>query len=129
MKTRSEFDSSLELKALFVKELRAWSTRHNAGIKELARRCGVSASYLAHIGRYGRIPSKPILLLLILNFEIKDPQTFLAAAGVQEPWPYQTGTHLIERSSESEPGFLSVRLDMNGLVEALAGAIREKAGG
>jgi hypothetical protein len=129
MKPRSEFETSLELKALFLRELRAWSARHNAGLKDLAQRCGVSASYLAHIGRYGRIPSKPILLLLILNFEMKDPQALLSAAGVQEPWPYQTGTHLIEAKTQSDPGFLSVRLDMNGLVEALAGAIREKTGG
>lgn len=129
MKPRSEFETSPELKALFLKELRAWSTRHNAGLKELAKRCGVSSSYLAHIGRYGRIPSKPILLLLVLNFEMREPEQLLRAAGVQESWPYQAGTLLVESSTQDEPGFLSVKLDMNGLVEALAGAIRDKSSG
>ncbi len=114
---------------LFVKELKLWSARHGLGVKELASRCGVSPSYLAHIGRYGRIPSKPIILLLALNFEMREPELLLKAAGIHDAWPFNVGTRLSESCAEDDPGFLSVKLDMNGLVEALTGAMRNRTTG
>jgi transcriptional regulator with XRE-family HTH domain len=119
------FETSAELKALFARELRSWRTRHRLSIDDLAQRCGVSPSYLAHVGRYGRVPGKPVLLLLALNFELPDPSLLLKAAGLSDPWPFAPGTRLMEQEAPAN-GFLSVRLDMNGFVEALKSAIKDQ---
>jgi hypothetical protein len=92
-------------------------------MEELAQRCGVSRSYLAHIGRYGRVPGKPVLLLLALNFELQDPALLLRAARASDPWPFPTTTRLSDQDTASS-GFLSVKLDINGFVDALKSAIK-----
>jgi ABC-type amino acid transport substrate-binding protein len=120
-----DFETSSELKKLFNQELDAWCARHKLGLEELSARCGVSRSYLAHIGRYGRIPSKPVLLLLALNFGMKDPSTILRAAKIDEPWPFDRGAE-INRSETPANGFLSVKLDMEGFVDAIKGVVRDQ---
>jgi transcriptional regulator with XRE-family HTH domain len=117
------FETSTELKTLFARELRAWRARHGLSMDELAQRCGVSRSYLAHVGRYGRVPGKPVLLLLALNFELPEPALLLKAAGAKEPWPFPATTRLADHDTTNS-GFLSVKLDMNGFVDALKSAIK-----
>jgi transcriptional regulator with XRE-family HTH domain len=118
-----EFETSTELKRLFNAELDAWRKRFKLSLDDLSRRCGVSQSYLAHIGRYGRVPSKPVLILLAINFEISDPAALFRAAGIKEPWPFEGAVTLAAQEKQSE-GFLSVKLDMGGFVDAIRSVVR-----
>jgi hypothetical protein len=120
-----DFETSSELKRVFNQEFDNWSARHRLGLEELSARCGVSRSYLAHIGRYGRIPSKPVLLLLALNFEMKDPTALLRAARLTEPWPFDTPS-AIHPLEKKEDGFLSIKLDMDGFVDAIRHVVRDQ---
>ena len=52
------FDRSPELKSLFNSYYEKWRKNHGGNMEELARRIGVSSSYLGHISRYGRVPGK-----------------------------------------------------------------------
>lgn len=121
-----DFETSAELRRIFTKEFDAWRDRHRLGLEELSARCGVSSSYLAHVGRYGRIPSKPVLLLLALNFGMSNPTELLAAAQLSDPWPFEPDSQISRRERASE-GFLSVRLDMAGFVEAIKTVVREES--
>ena len=126
MSQRPEFETSAELKRLFLRELDAWRKQSHLGLHELSQRCGVSQSYLAHIGRYGRIPSKPVLLLLALNFGMSRPEELLHAANPDESWPFEGALKLSSLSAQDE-GFLSVKLNVQGLLDALQGAIRSES--
>lgn len=126
MKQHPEFETSAELKRIFVRELDAWHKQSHLGLQELSQRCGVSQSYLAHVGRYGRIPSKPVLLLLALNFGMAKPEELLRAASETDTWPFDGALRLATRDSPEE-GFLSVKLNMRGLLDAIQGAIRSEA--
>lgn len=125
MATKPEFETSVELKRLFMRELDSWRKRTRLGLGELSQHCGVSPSYLAHVGRYGRIPSKPVLLLLALNFGMSRPQEILSAARVQEPWPFDSPLGLAPLEDPSQ-GLLTVNLNMKGLVDAIVGALRSE---
>lgn len=125
MSKNVDFETSTELKRLFSQELDAWCVRHRLGVEELSARCGVSRSYLAHIGRYGRIPSKPVLILLALNFEMRDPLALFRAARVSEPWPFDAAA-AISTAQPAKDGFLSIKLDMEGFVDAIKGVVREQ---
>lgn len=119
-----EFETSSELKRIFNTELDQWRRKHRLSLDALSRRCGVSQSYLAHIGRYGRIPSKPVLTLLALNFEMIDPETLFRAAGVKDPWPFEGSLALVRKAEQEDGGFLSVKLDMGGFVDAIRSVVR-----
>src|SRR5688500_7069954 len=121
-----EFETSKRLKTIFNESFDRWRKRNGAGLDELARRCGVSQAYLAHVGRYGRVPGKPVLYLLALNLEIDNPATILDAAGLNEDWPYSPGIGLNPKNMESS-GLLSVRLDMNGFTDAVRTIIRSES--
>lgn len=123
MKPRPEFETSPELKRIFLRELDAWRKQSHLGLHELSQRCGVSQSYLAHVGRYGRIPSKPVLLLLALNFGMQHPQELLESANVPDNWPFD-GAVALQPKHAADDGFLSVKLNMQGLVDALLAAVR-----
>ncbi len=123
MSQRTEFESSPDLKRLFLRELELWRRATHLGLADLSHRCGVSPSYLAHIGRYGRIPSKPVLILLALNFGLQDPRELFESAKLSDEWPFDAPQHLATREPEGS-GFLSVKLDMDGFIEAIKGAIR-----
>ncbi len=123
MAKQVEFETSTELKRIFSREFDAWRQRHKLTINDLSTRCGVSQSYLAHVGRYGRIPSKPVLLLLALNFGMRDPRELFRAANIDEAWPFDDGAQ-ISKPEQQANGFLSVKLDMAGLVDAIQGAVR-----
>jgi hypothetical protein len=118
-----EFETSSELKRIFNTELDGWRRKHRLSLDALSRRCGVSQSYLAHIGRYGRIPSKPVLILLALNFEMADPHSLFRASGLKDPWPFE-GPLSLSRKEEQGEGFLSVKLDMGGFVDAIRSVVR-----
>jgi|GEM_PF-1745184 len=118
-----EFETSAELKRLFNVELEAWKKRTRSSLDVLSRRCGVSQSYLAHIGRYGRIPSKPVLILLAINFEMEEPESLFRAASLKDSWPFDGAVALGQRESQPD-GFLSVKLDMNGFVDAIRSVVR-----
>ena len=107
MAKRVSFETSKELKHVYNEQMERWRERERSGLEELAKRCGVSPAYLAHVGRYGRIPSRPVLVLLALNFNMPDPERLLAAAGVKEPWPYDEPVALLPRSA-ADTGFLSL---------------------
>ena len=125
MAKKSDFDTSSELRRLFSQELESWCARNRLGIEELSARCGVSRSYLAHVGRYGRIPSKPVLVLLALNFEMKDPSALFRAARLDESWPFDTPA-AINPIQASSDGFLSIKLDMDGFVDAIKSVVRDQ---
>ncbi len=118
-----EFETSPELKRIFNAELEGWRRKHRLSLDALSRRCGVSQSYLAHIGRYGRIPSKPVLILLALNFEMAAPETLFRAAGVKDSWPFEGALSLSQKEDRGE-GFLSVKMDMGGFVDAIRSVVR-----
>lgn len=122
MAQRLEFETSHELKRVFVREMDTWQRSSRLGLRELSLRCGVSPSYLAHIGRYGRIPSKPVLILLALNFGMRDPGEIFRAAKLQDTWPFESSLGLAPLSTDS-PGFLSLKVNLEGLVDALKGAL------
>lgn len=124
MAPKPEFGTSSELKRVFLRELDAWKNGSNLGLDQLSRRCGVSPSYLAHIGRYGRIPSRPVLILLALNFGMTNPRELLQAAHLEDAWPFEGALRLAPMSDGRDSGFISVKLDMAQLVEAVRATIQ-----
>lgn len=117
------FAESKELRRFFSQEFEKWQRTTRLGISELAERCGVTASYMGHVSRYGRVPGKPVLILLALNFGLKKPEEIFEAAGIKDAWPFDTTTRLVEGNAEM-PGFLSVRLDMDGLTSAIREVVK-----
>ena len=120
-----QFERSKELQRLFNQLLETWKHKHRAGLEELARRCGVSSSYLSHVGRYGRIPGKPVLILLAFNFELSTPQTLFDAAHLKDPWPYDEDLRLL-RATNQQPGFVSLQINMEGLASAVRDIVRSE---
>jgi len=118
-----DFERSSELKRLFNELSEVWCRSSRLGMADLAERCGVSLQYLSHIGRYGRIPSKPILTLLAFNLSSTNPDIFFRAAGMLDAWPYEPGLGLRARSA-SDSGLLSINLDMNGFTQAIREIVR-----
>lgn len=123
MTRRLDFETSPDLKRLFSRELDHWCKRTRLGIEELSAKCGVSSSYLSHVGRYGRIPSKPVLLLLGLNFGMDDPHALLRAANLLDEWPFDQPSEIRTREDPAR-GFFQVKLDMEGFVDAIKSVVR-----
>lgn len=117
------YERSTELRRTFNELAERWCKKHRLGLPELAERCGVSSQYLSHIGRYGRIPSKPILTLLAFNLEVPDPETLFRMAGIRETWPYEQGVGL-RPPSPTDSGLLSVSLDMGGFASVIRDIVR-----
>jgi ABC-type amino acid transport substrate-binding protein len=120
-----EFQRSKELKQLFKEHYELWRKKNSGGLEELSRRCGVSASYLGHVGRYGRVPGKPVLILLAFNFELENPQILFDAAGLNEEWPFDNRLRLL-RADDANAGFLSLKLDMQGFTGAIREIVRQE---
>lgn len=118
-----DFETSPDLRRLFSQELALWRKRTRLGIEDLSAKCGVSSSYLSHVGRYGRIPSKPVLLLLGLNFGMEDPGALFRAANLSEEWPFDNASEIRTREAPSQ-GFFTVKLDMEGFVDAIKSVVR-----
>ena len=123
--SKQEFERSATLKHLFQEQFTKWKVENSAGLTELARRCGVSASYLSHVSRYGRVPGKPVLILLALNFGLENPESIFKAAELREPWPLGPGIGLGESSSISQ-GFVTLNVDMKGLADSMRQIVREE---
>lgn len=118
------FETSLQLKDLFRKEFDLWKKRERGDLQELADRCGLSHAYLAHVGRYGRVPGKAVLILLAFNFKI-DGQALFDAAGLHEKFPYESGLSL-NKEAASEQGIFSVKFDMEALNRSILSAVRSE---
>jgi hypothetical protein len=95
------------------------------GMNELADRCGVSLQYLSHVGRYGRVPSRPILTLLAFNLEAENPSALFQAAKISEPWPYEGGIGLRQKSA-ADSGLFSVSFDMQGFTSVIREIVRSE---
>jgi transcriptional regulator with XRE-family HTH domain len=121
------FERSRELKSLFEQLFEKWQKTERLTLDDLAGRCGVSPAYLSHVRRYGRIPSKPILILLALNFRIDGEQLF-RAAGLREDFPYEPSAEISLKKDE-DPGFVSLRVDMDGFTNAIRGIVRTEMRG
>lgn len=123
MAPKLAFEQSKELRRIFLEHFELWKKRRRSGMEELAQLCGVSSSYLSHVGRYGRVPSRSVLILLAFNFELPDPRVLFDAAGIKEPWPYEPASR-IASGGAAEPGFLSLKLDMAGFTGAIRDIVR-----
>ncbi len=121
------FARSKALQQLFNEQISVWKRRERLGLDELAGRVGLSRSYLAQIGRYGRVPGRSSLILLALNFKLEDPAQIFRAAGLSLPWPYEEPVALGPRK-EADDGLLSVKLDMRGFRDAIAQVVRAELG-
>lgn len=120
------FETSRPLRQFFTLHLEKWEREERLGLTDLADRCGVSPSYLGQVSRYGRIPGRPVLILLALNFKLKDPAEIFRLANTKDPWPYDRPVRLVS-GSEEQPGFLTVRLDMQGLTEAIRDVVKAES--
>ncbi|HMO18974.1 MAG TPA: transporter substrate-binding domain-containing protein [Oligoflexia bacterium] len=125
MKQDIQFKTSRELKMLFNSNFETWDQANNGGYEELGRRCGLSGAYISQIGKYGRVPGKSALILLALNFDLKDPSLIFKAAGIHDPWPYKKQVHLSKDAREND-SFVSVKIDMDGLLTAVQSAISKE---
>lgn len=117
------FEHSIELKRAFNELSEQWCRKNRMGMADLAERCGVSVQYLQHIGRYGRIPSRPVLTLLAFVLEVADPQVFFRLAGLKEDWPFEPGLGLRQQSA-ADSGLLSVSIDKNGFASMIREIVR-----
>ena len=110
--------TSTALKKLYQERLSAWKRANGTTVEQLAERCGVTASYLGQISRYGRIPGKPVLLLLAMNLDRHNPERWFAAANIETDWPYAKGLGLAQVENQDQ-GFLSVSVDMSRFEETI----------
>lgn len=125
MPTRKfNFDASADLRSLLAEHFETWKRKNSGDFAELAYRCGVTSAYLSHVRRYGRIPSRPVLMLLALNFRI-DGQKLFDAAGINDRFPYESGLE-ITRPAQRDNGFFSFRFDMDGFTDAIRSVVRSE---
>jgi hypothetical protein len=120
-----EFETSKEFRSLFNEEFEKWKKRNYGGIDSLAARLGVSHQYLSQVARYGRIPGKPVLTLLALNFDVDNPERFMRAAGIRDGWAYEPEIRL-GKISKHDSGFLSLKIDMDGFSSAIRDIVRSE---
>lgn len=101
---------SREFKACFVKHFQRWSIDNNLGMADLAIRCGVSTEYIRQILRNGRVPGKPVLLLLTLNFGLAQSEELFVAAGLLGEHP------VVIQSKQIDPNgiYLNGEVSFNG---------------
>lgn len=125
MPTRKfNFDASSELRSLLAEPFESWKRKHGGDFSELAHRCGVTNAYLSHVRRYGRIPSRPVLMLLALNFRLNG-QKLYDAAGINDSYPYEPGLE-ITRPAQRDSGFFSFQFDVEGFTEAIRTVVRSE---
>lgn len=117
------FEVSRGLREHFNQHFDEWRRRSGGTLDELAYRCGVSPGYLGHVRRYGRVPSRPVLILLALNFGISGAELY-RQAGISEPFPLDSDLALGKQQSQA--GFLSFKLDMDGFTGAIRSIVRSE---
>jgi len=122
------FQTSKEFKSLFNDLFEGWRRKHPGGMEELANRCGVSPAYLSQVRRYGRIPGKPVLILLGLHFDMGNPERLFRAASVEDTWPLEKDLTLSSRR-DREDGLFSIRLNSSALQEIIRDAVRSESRG
>ncbi len=118
------FNTSSELKNYLSDPFDEWKRQHGGDLSELAHRCGVSNAYLAHVRRYGRIPSQPVTILLALNLKL-DGQKLFDLAGFSERFPFEPGLQ-IARPSGADQGFFNFRFDMDGFGNTIRSIVRSE---
>lgn len=121
----TEFGTSKELKRLFNEYFEVWKRKHRESLGDLALKCGVTSTYLSQVARSGRIPSKPVLMLLAFNFEIRDKEQWLHAASVKETWPYHKDYRLSDSENNSN-GFISLNVNMDAFTESISKIIKSE---
>jgi transcriptional regulator with XRE-family HTH domain len=118
------FETSSALRTVLVPLFEEWKRRHGGDLNELAERCGVSSAYLSHVRRYGRIPSKPVLLLLAFNLKTDGARLF-QAAGITEPFPYEPEL-TITRPAPNDDGLFSFRFNMDRFSDSIRSIVRSE---
>jgi transcriptional regulator with XRE-family HTH domain len=118
------FQTSRPLKNLFNTLLEAWAKSNRQDISDLAELCGVTTAYLSQITRYGRIPSKPVLILLAFNFGLKDPQQLFNAAEISDPWPYATNLGLEQRKNSRN--LLELKFDEDSFKDLVREVVQQE---
>ncbi len=117
------FETSVEFKRRFIQEYDSWKKRTGGSLRDLAALCGVSPAYLTHINRYGRVPSKPVMILLALNFDLEKPEELFRLGIRSSPWPYPSGVRLSD-GQHIKNGFISLQVDLPGLSNSIRDIIR-----
>lgn len=118
------FECSSRLKEIFNQHYEVWRKKNGADLSDLANKCGVSSAYLAHLRRYGRIPSRPVLILLALNFGISGKK-FFEAADIVEDFPYEHGLEIAKPTRE-ESGLFSVKFNAEAFAEVVKSVVRSE---
>ena len=117
------FEVSRTLRETFNQHFEEWRRRSGGTLDQLAFRCGVSPGYLSHVRRYGRIPGRPVLILLALNFGISGSELY-RQAGILEPFPLDPELGLGKQQAQA--GFISFKLDMDGFTGAIRSIVRSE---
>lgn len=118
------FEVSAGLKATLAEPFDNWRKRHGGDLAELADRCGVSTAYLSHVRRYGRIPSRPVLVLLAFNLKV-DGQRLFDVSGIAEKFPYEPGLE-ITRPAADQDSLFSLRFNMDRFSESIRSIVRSE---
>lgn len=122
--SKLSFETSAALKALLLEPFELWRRSHGGDLSDLAERCGVSSAYLSHVRRYGRIPSRPVLVLLAFNLKL-DGQKLFEAAGVRERFPYDSGLQIGPPPIEQD-GLFSLRFNAERFTETIRAVVRSE---
>lgn len=122
---KESFSSSRELRIYFNEQFEVWKERTSGNLKLLASLCGVSPSYLSQVSRYGRVPGRPVLVLLAFNFRLSDPQKLFELANIKEDWPYEKRIGLFQ-DTRGEDSFVTVKVDLPGLSESIRSIIKHE---
>ena len=118
------FETSAPLKQLFTQHFESWAKSTRSDLIELADKLGVTPSYLGQVRRYGRIPSKPVLILISLLFKASG-EDFFRAAGIRDPFPFEPSLQITQPSTEQE-SILSLRFNTDLLAQAIRSVVRSE---
>ena len=122
--SEQKFQTSRALRTMFNRNYDAWAEKHNRGLSDLAELCGVTTAYLSQVARYGRVPSRPVLILLAFNFDLTDPAELFQAAELTDPWPYNRGVTLQKRASKNN--LLELRFDEDNFKSLIREVVQQE---
>src|SRR5258708_4177682 len=118
------YQTSRPLKSLFNQLFQQWSKSTRLELSDLAELCGVSTAYMSQVARYGRIPSKPVLILLAFNFGVESPQELFQAAQLESAWPYPANFALAKR--ESRRSLFDLRFDEDNFKSLVRDVVQQE---
>lgn len=124
LSTKLGFETSQPFKRLFLEHFELWCRATRGDLRDLAEKLGVTPSYLSHIKRYGRIPSRPVLILMSLLFKTSGEE-FFKACGIPDPFPHERGLQITHPSSE-EDSVLSLKFNTNLLSDTIRTIVRSE---